>query len=40
MAAYSAMTPQERETVAHGARQMHSAAEMRQYVASLRGGRI
>ena len=38
MAAFSAMTPQERQTVIDGTHRVRSAAEMRQYVAAL-GGR-
>lgn len=37
MAAFSAMTAQERQSVIQGTHQLHSAAEMRQYVASLTG---
>lgn len=37
MAAFSAMSPQQRQTVIDGTHQLRSAAEMRQYVASLGG---
>ena len=35
--AFSAMSPQERRMVVEGTHNVHSAAEMRQYVASLQG---
>ena len=37
LAAFSAMSPQERQTVIEGTHRVRSAAEMRQYVAALRG---
>lgn len=39
MAAFSAMNAQERQTVIQGTHQLRSAAEMRQYVASLTGSK-
>ena len=38
MAAFSAMSPQERQSVIQGTHQLHSAAEMRQYVEHLTCG--
>ena len=40
MSAFAAMSPQEQRTVIAGAHQVRSAAEMRQYVASLQGNRF
>lgn len=37
MAAFSAMTPQERQAVIDGTHRIRSAAEMRQYVAGIGG---
>ena len=37
MAAFSAMTPQERQNVIDGTHRIRSAAEMRQYVAGIGG---
>lgn len=40
LAAFGAMTPEERQTVINGTHSIRSAAQMQQYVAGLQGSRM